>query len=265
MEQRSIAHLYDLQVATDQGFTNVVFSSSHLTDVNLREQANKTETSAFPDPREFTRLCAACRLAAGRHHVLLAGRRQDDGADSENGSGLELHCWHGAASAATTPARRRRHRALCVDFDQRPRRMGRVSDSSAAGGSKLQHANASAAKLSAALPNPTHYFELTFNAEGGRPYHLWLRGRADGDSSSNDSVFVQFSGSVIQGSATPTWRIGTTSATEVNLEDCSSCGLAAWGWQDNGWGSATTMGTRVYFKRRARRQFGSDERGWLLH
>ena len=123
VEQRSIAHLYDLQVATDQGFTNVVFSSSHLTDVNLREQANKHETSAFPDPRihPVMRCLPACCRA---HHVLLAGRRQDDGADSENGSGLELHhCWHGAASAATTPARRRRHRALCVDFDQRPRRM----------------------------------------------------------------------------------------------------------------------------------------------
>ena len=230
VERRSIAHLYDLQVATDQGFTNVVFSSSHMTDVNLREQANKTRTKApslIPEIHPVMRCLPACCRAAPR---ITGGRRQDDGADSENGSGLELHhCWHGAASAATTPARRRRHRALCVDFDQRPRRMGRVSDSSAAGGSKLQHANASAAKLSAALPNPTHYFELTFNAEGGRPYHLWLRGRADGDSSSNDSVFVQFSGSVIQGSATPTWRIGTTSATEVNLEDCSSCGLAAWG------------------------------------
>ena len=31
-------------------------------------------------------------------------------------------------------------------------------------------------------------------------------------------------------------RIGTTSALEVNLEECSGCGLPAWGWQDNGWG-----------------------------
>ena len=31
------AHLYDLQIATDQNFTGVVFSSSHETDLNLRE------------------------------------------------------------------------------------------------------------------------------------------------------------------------------------------------------------------------------------
>ena len=33
------------------------------------------------------------------------------------------------------------------------------------------------------------------------------------------------------------WRIGTTSAAEINLEDCSGCGLSGWGWQDNGWGT----------------------------
>ena len=45
---------------------------------------------------------------------------------------------------------------------------------------------------------------------------------------------------------TATWRIGTTSATEYNLEDCSGCGLSAWGWQDNGWGVGV-MGPLVYF------------------
>ena len=30
--------------------------------------------------------------------------------------------------------------------------------------------------------------------------------------------------------------IGSTSSVEYNLEDCSGCGLAGWGWQDNGWG-----------------------------
>jgi hypothetical protein len=32
------------------------------------------------------------------------------------------------------------------------------------------------------------------------------------------------------------FRIGTTSAAAVNLEECSGCGLSNWGWQDNGWG-----------------------------
>jgi hypothetical protein len=58
-------------------------------------------------------------------------------------------------------------------------------------------------------------------------------------------VFVQFSGSVTSGGSA-TWRLGTTSATEVNLEDCSGCGISGWGWQDNGWGT-NVMGPLVYF------------------
>jgi hypothetical protein len=42
-------------------------------------------------------------------------------------------------------------------------------------------------------------------------------------------VHVQFSNS-------QDYPIGTTAAAEVNLEDCSGCRLAGWGWQDNGWG-----------------------------
>ena len=119
------------------------------------------------------------------------------------------------------------------------------SDSSAAGGSKMRHPNANAAKLTTPLASPANYFQLTFNAEAGRGYRLWIRGRADSNYWGNDSVFVQFSGSV-SSSGAARWRIGTTSATEVNLEDCSGCGLSAWGWQDNGWGR-NTLGPLVYF------------------
>jgi phosphatidylserine/phosphatidylglycerophosphate/cardiolipin synthase-like enzyme len=119
------------------------------------------------------------------------------------------------------------------------------SDSSAAGGSKIRHPNAGAAKLSSALSNPTNYFELTFTAEAGTPYRLWMRGRADNNYWGSDSVFVQFSNSVTS-SGNSTWRIGTTSATEWNLEDCSGCGLSGWGWQDNGWGVGV-MGPLVRF------------------
>ena len=99
--------------------------------------------------------------------------------------------------------------------------------------------------MAAPLASPTHYFELRFNAEAGRAYRLWIRGRADSNGWANDSVFVQFSGSVTS-SGSSTWRIGTTSATEVNIEDCNGCGLANWGWQDNGWGT-NVLGPLVYF------------------
>jgi hypothetical protein len=74
---------------------------------------------------------------------------------------------------------------------------------------------------------------------------LWLRGKADLNSWANDSVFVQFSSSATAAGA-PTALIGSTSSWTVNLEDCSGCGVAGWGWQDNGWGLAV-MGPNVYF------------------
>jgi hypothetical protein len=118
------------------------------------------------------------------------------------------------------------------------------ADSTAAGGAKIRHPNAGAAKITAASADPAHYFELTFNAEAGRGYRLWIRGKADANSWANDSVFVQFNNAVTSG-GTPI-NIGTTSAAEVNLEDCSGCGLSGWGWQDNGYGSGV-MGQLIYF------------------
>jgi hypothetical protein len=120
-----------------------------------------------------------------------------------------------------------------------------VSDSTAAGGARIRQADAGAAKITSAAAAPSNYFEMTFTAEAGKPYRLWMRGKADGNYWGNDSVFVQFSGSVTPG-GTAQWRIGTTSATEWNLEDCSGCGLSGWGWQDNGWGTGV-MGPVVYF------------------
>ena len=47
-------------------------------------------------------------------------------------------------------------------------------------------------------------------------------------------------------SGAATWRLGTTSAAEVNLEDCNGCGVSGWGWQDNGYGT-NVLGPLVYF------------------
>jgi phosphatidylserine/phosphatidylglycerophosphate/cardiolipin synthase-like enzyme len=118
-------------------------------------------------------------------------------------------------------------------------------DATAANGSKVWHPNGGAPKLSTALDNPMNYFELSFDAKAGKPYRLWMRGKADDNNWANDSVFVQFDASV-DASGTAMWRIGTTSAAEYNLEDCSGCGLSGWGWQDNGWG-VDVLGPVVYF------------------
>ena len=111
----------------------------------------------------------------------------------------------------------------------------RTADASAARGIRLWQPNAGAAKLASALARPTNYFELAFEADAERPYRLWIRGKADGDSWANDSVFVQFSGS-IDASGIPVWRIGSSSAASVSIEQCSGCALSGWGWRDNGFG-----------------------------
>ena len=105
-----------------------------------------------------------------------------------------------------------------------------VADATAAGGTRYWIPDAGLAKVSTAAASPADYVDFTFTAEGGRPYRLWMRGKADNNSWANDSAFVQFSGA-------SSYRIGTTSATVVSIEDCSGCGLSGWGWADNGYGS----------------------------
>ena len=121
-----------------------------------------------------------------------------------------------------------------------------TTDSTAVGGGRtMRHPDAGAAKITTAKASPTDYFEMTFDAVAGVPYRITLLGKADDDYWANDSVFVQFSGSVTS-SGSATWRIGTTSATEINLEECSGCGLSGWMWQDNGYGRDVD-GPLVYF------------------
>ncbi|HJQ71510.1 MAG TPA: IPT/TIG domain-containing protein [Blastocatellia bacterium] len=121
-----------------------------------------------------------------------------------------------------------------------------VSDATAAGGARMHNPDQGAAKRTTALASPADYFEMSFTAQANTPYRLWMRSKAQSDFWGNDSVFIQFSGSVTSGQA-PTYRIGTTSATEMNLEDCSGCGIQGWGWQDNGWGIGV-LGPQIFFQ-----------------
>ncbi len=121
-----------------------------------------------------------------------------------------------------------------------------VADATAAAGVRLQNPDAGQPKLSTPLASPAAYFDVTFNADAGKPYHLWLRGVAQKNDYNNDSVFVQFDHSV-DASGNPVWRINTASATPVILEDCSKCGVKGWGWSDNGYG-LNVLGPAVYFE-----------------
>jgi phosphatidylserine/phosphatidylglycerophosphate/cardiolipin synthase-like enzyme len=120
-----------------------------------------------------------------------------------------------------------------------------VSDATAAGGKRLWNPNAGGAKITTAASSPASYVTFTFSAVAGKPYHFWMRGRAESNVYTNDSVFVQFSNSVTSTGAS-TMRIGTTSSAEYNLENCNGCGLSGWGWQDNAYGLNVT-GAKIYF------------------
>ena len=87
-----------------------------------------------------------------------------------------------------------RRRRPCASASWTP-----VSDATAAGGQCLNNANAGAALLDPPLANPDHYFEMSFTAQAGPAYRLWIRGKAFNNSGSNDSVWVQFDGSVNSG------------------------------------------------------------------
>ena len=112
-----------------------------------------------------------------------------------------------------------------------------VEDSTAAGGWSVHEPDAGAAKVATPAAHPANYVELEFLAQANVMYHLWLRMKADDNSYQNDSVWVQFSDSVDTGGV-PVWRIHSTDATAVVLEDCSGCGEQNWGWNDNGYGTA---------------------------
>jgi len=120
-----------------------------------------------------------------------------------------------------------------------------AADTTAAFGMKVEEPDAGAAKVGTPQANPLNYFELSFTADARVPYHLWIRAKAQNNSYNNDSVYVQFSGSVTD-TGVAVNRIGTPTAATVILEDCTNCGVAGWGWQDNGYG-AGVLGPDIYF------------------
>jgi hypothetical protein len=121
-----------------------------------------------------------------------------------------------------------------------------VNDPTTSDGVRLWNPNAGAPKLAAPLASPVDYVDIYFTPDPTLEYKLWIRGRADGNSWANDSVFVQFSDSV-DNAGNAVYRMGTTSALAVNLEECSGCGISGWGWEDDGWGAVNTPGVTLRF------------------
>jgi hypothetical protein len=119
----------------------------------------------------------------------------------------------------------------------------RVADSSAAGGAALNNPDKGVARRSTAQATPASYVEFKVPVASGTPYQLWMRMRAGGNSSGNDSLYVQFSGAVTETGAALA-RIGTTGAIPIVLEEGTGIGVSGWGWNDGDYGA---IAAPVYF------------------
>ena len=119
----------------------------------------------------------------------------------------------------------------------------KVAAANAAGGQMMTTPDAGWASTDVPVAAAEHYFEATFDAPAGTTYQVWLRLRGAADSKWNESVWLQFDNSV-DSAGNPLWRIGSSSALLVNLENCSGCGVAGWGWQDNAWWLGQTARVR---------------------
>ncbi len=118
-----------------------------------------------------------------------------------------------------------------------------IADATAAGGTTLFNQDG-LAKATVASATPTSYVEMTFTAKAGTPYHIWFRLKANNNSYTNDSVFLQFSNARDAAGAAIA-RIGTTEALTIILEEGSGFGVSGWGWNDNKYGG--TIAPHVYF------------------
>jgi len=122
-------------------------------------------------------------------------------------------------------------------------RWAKVSDSTAAGGTRIENADEGNAKITPALSAPANYFDMSFDAASGVPYRLWVRLKAAGNSYSNDSIYVQFDDST-DASGAPQDRLGTTSAAAVVLQEGNAAVISGWGWNDASYGG---IAPPVYF------------------
>jgi len=117
-----------------------------------------------------------------------------------------------------------------------------ASDSTSPNSLKLATSDAGVANTANALSSPSDYVDVTFTANAGTPYTIWLRMQALGNAKVNDSVWMQFSDAQANGS--PVYPINSTSGLLVNLAtDSTASSLSGWGWQNTAYwlSQATTV------------------------
>jgi len=124
----------------------------------------------------------------------------------------------------------------------------RIADPTAAGGFRAHDTNLGAPKVVRPSETPANTITIPFVPDPTLTYKLWVRLKADNNSWANDSVWVQFSGSERVPWGDVAYRTGTTDGLAVSLEECVNCGVAGWGWQDDGFGAVNTNGALLRFE-----------------
>ncbi len=104
-----------------------------------------------------------------------------------------------------------------------------TTDATAAAGVKAATPDLGVSNTSGPLASPTDYVDVSFSANAGVAYTLWVRVKATANSKLNDSFFVQFSDAMVGGS--PIYQMNTTNGLVVNLAtDSTGSSLNNWGW-----------------------------------
>jgi hypothetical protein len=117
------------------------------------------------------------------------------------------------------------------------------ADATAAGGFAVKDVDRKKPKVTTPIARPASYVEVPFTAEADVAYQVWFRMKAQGNAFASDSVWVQFSGAM-NASRQPIYRLDSTKAASVILENGPSAGLAGWGWADSAYGS---LAAPIYF------------------
>jgi hypothetical protein len=137
--------------------------------------------------------------------------------------------WSFTTAAATTPTDIVIYASNLTSANLHGSSFSFASDATAAAGTKVATSDTGIANTAGPVASPSQYADITFNANSGVAYTLWMRVKAVGNSKFNDSFFVQFSDALAGGS--PVFATNTTQGLAVNLAtDSGASSLNNWGW-----------------------------------
>src|SRR6202049_3187450 len=104
-----------------------------------------------------------------------------------------------------------------------------ASDPTSPNGTRLSTPATGQSNMAAPLASPIDYVDVTLTANAGTPYTFWTRLEAFNNSKASDSVWVQFSDALVNGSSS--YPLNTTSALLVKLAtDSTASSDINWGW-----------------------------------